>query len=86
MSEIGVHIHFHDGGLAKLAIFHGYVTTVQCIHSKTPSGGGWHPNIVIVKWSRMALMKYLTLTKQKAAVRTSLSLVRDLAVVYYYCL
>jgi hypothetical protein len=76
MSVIGIHVHFHNGELAKLAGFFvdGYIAATQCISGKITFKGAsekyerrYHQAV-----KDMALMKKFLTPEQQEAIHTSL--------------
>jgi hypothetical protein len=76
MSVVGIHVHFHNGELAKLAgsLVDGYIAVTQSISSKITFKGAFE------KYERryhqavkdMALMKKFLTPEQQEAIHTSL--------------
>ncbi|KIM85651.1 hypothetical protein PILCRDRAFT_86846 [Piloderma croceum F 1598] len=72
---VGIHLHFHDGELAKFgaSLVDGVLAAMQCIFSKVISKGGYekyeHRYHQAVK--NMALMKKYLTPDQAAEIRTS---------------
>jgi hypothetical protein len=76
MSVVGVHIHFHDGELAKFAAYlvEGSIAAMQCVSSKVTSKGSYekYERIYQQAVKNMALMKKYLTPEQKALIKMSL--------------